>query len=381
MIPRHRILAIAVAFPLIVLGPRASEAAPTSSVSGSITNGTAGASLPPQLAVTVVQLGDGGGEVVRKQTNSGADGKFRVEGFDPAAGRRLVVATDYQGVTYSRTAEFPEGSSDATADLKIFESTDDDSAIRIPSDVITIIEGTENNLEIIQLLRITNSSDRTFVGTNESGARRVLGLPVPPGATDLLALEGFRGEATSPIAGGIVTSDPILPGDSSISYLYRVKVARSGWSLRRAIFYPTQRIDLLVETMLEVSAPGFRFEEQVTLEEKTYRRYRGRSLRVGSDLEAEIRPASAPGSNLWWGLGGGLGALAILFLAGVFFARKRKPPRATSPGERERLVEEIAALDEAFVAGQVPEDEYRRRRNEMKTQLQLLSERPAPALK
>jgi uncharacterized membrane protein len=143
------------------------------------------------------------------------------------------------------------------------------------------------------------------------------------------------------------------------------------------VFYPTERIDLLVERDLPVNAPDFKFEEQVTLEGKTYRRYRMGPLGAGAQVEANIGSTSA-GGNLWWGLSGGLAALLLAVLGGALFTRRRRAA-LSSPAERERLVREIAELDEDFAAGLLLEEEYRRKRNAMKAKLKDFTDRISSA--
>lgn len=346
-------------------------------VSGTITNRTSGGTLPEKLAVTAVQVNDEGSEVNRKQTESGPDGKFVVEGFDSSAGARLIVGTDYLGVTYSTLVEIPEHESNLVADLVIFETSEDDSAIAVQSDLITVVRGDEDNLEVIQLITISNSADRTFIGTASETGRQVVRLPVAPGAGELQPLDGFGVEGLSETAGGVATGEPLPPGQSQISYGYRVRVARSGWPMSRDVFYPTERVDLLVEKDLPVSPSEFRFEEQVTLEGKTYRRYRVGPLGAGAQIEATIG-STGSGSNLWWGLSGGFGALLLALLGGAFFARRRRAI-LSSPAERERLVQKVAELDEDFAAGLVDEPEYRKQREAMKAKLKDVTDRIASA--
>lgn len=348
------------------------DAASPLAVSGAITNGTAGASLPANLAVTVVQLNDEDAEVARRQTESGGNGRFAVVEMDAAAGRRLVVGTDYLGVTYSTLVEVEEGQAEVTADLTIYEITEDDSDVSVVSDLFTVVQGEAGTMEVIQLLSVRNSADRTYVGTTSDAGRQVLKLPVTPGAGQLLPLGGFRAEGLSEVGDGVATGEPLLPGESSISYGYRVQVA-GGWPLRRAIFYPTGRIDLLVDKSLSVDARDLRFEEQVTLEGKTYRRYRGGPFRPGEELRAEIGSVAA-GSSLWWGLAVGFAAVLVALLARAFLIRKRRAAYPATPADRERLIMQIAELDEAFAAGSVTRQEYRRRRDKLKAELSSLTD-------
>lgn len=373
---RARICAATVAVSLAAVALPA-WSAPLVTLSGTISNGTEGAAMPSKLVVTVVQLSDEDTEAARKQVDTGADGKFAVTDLDLAAGGRFVIGTDYLGVTYTAFVEAAEGASEVIAELTVFETTESDDAIRVRSDLITIVRGEEDSMEIIQLLTLVNSSDRTFVGRERSEGRQVLRFPLAPGAEGLVALEGFDEERTVAIGDGFATAEPRPPGEASVSYGYRVKVGRGGWPLRRAFFYPTDRVDLLVESDVPFNAPDLKFEEQVTLEGKTYRRFRGGSFRAGAELQATVG-SRGPGSTLWWVLAGGLGALVLLTLGALMLRQRRGSPTAMS-ATRERLVQQIAELDEDFAAGILPEKEYQARRVGMKARLEKLTDRHATA--
>jgi hypothetical protein len=353
--------------------PRPSAALTPTVISGATRNGTAGASLPPELVVSVVQLDAQGNEAERRQTSTEADGSFRIDGLEEDRGRRFLVATDYLGVTYSTLVENPPESPGTSADLTVYETTEDDSVVRISSDVTTIAKGSDDTFEVIQLLRVENVSDRTFVGREGELGRTVLRLPVPQGGFDFLPLEGvtIQGLGTEP--GAVTTADPVLPGETSISYLYKARISRNAWAFRRSIFYPTARADLLVEKGVELEAPAFTFEEEITLDDRTYRRFRSRSFQSGEFLELNIALAQTPqGGYLWWGLGGGL---LLVILAGVSSVMARQKRReVTRADERERMIEEIADLDERFEAGSLPEAEYSETRERLKERLKSLTD-------
>lgn len=364
-----RVLVAGAALVIAIVGAT-SGAAPSGVISGTIKNGSAGASLPAELVVTAAQLDDQGNEVARRQGNAGSDGRFKIEGLDFAAGGQLIVGTDYLGVTYSAFVEVPDAANEVTAEITIFEPTEDESGISVLSDVLTIVPGRKGDLEVIQLLRIANRLDRTYVGAGNGTARAVLRLPLPQGARDFLPLEGIRPEGISEIAEGAVTGDPLLPGESSVSYVYRVTVARSGWPLERHVLYKTDRFDLLAEKTLAVSTSELKFEEEVTLEGKTYRRYHGGPFRAGEVLEVNIGSSAA--SNLGWGLAAGIGALFLIVMAGSLYRRRRGSPRATT-ADRQRLIHQIAELDEDYAAGGLQEHDYRRRRDAMKNRLESIT--------
>ena len=362
------IFAVVLASALSLLPVAAQQPAGPVTIRGRISNGTSGGQVPQGLEVTIVALNDAGEELGRTVTAS-SNGSFSAEA--PGAERHIALTT-HLGVTYSSVVEDPA----QLAQLTIHETTSDDSGIEVSSDTTTLIEG-EGVIEALALMRVTNTSDRAFVGrTSEEDAPTVLRYPVPQGAFGVNPGSGIT-KGVRQIPQGFTSSDPILPGEVSVGYLYRVRSSRSGWTLRRAIFYPTERLTILVDDSLRMTAVGLRFTKKVQLGEgssrRTYLQYDGRGFDPGDVLEANFTFPSSQTANLPLYVGLGIGALLLAGLAVMVPLRKSRVRRErTRPAlsEREDLIERIAALDEAFESQSLPEEEYLKQRSQMKARLE-----------
>lgn len=359
---KHRIMAAALVIALVLIGPLAG--AETDVVlAGRVVNGTAGGGGTAGLNVTVAQLTSEGNETDRRSATSGPDGTFAIEEFDSSKASHYVVATTYSGVTYSTVIDYNSQPMPAI-ELRIFETTSDDSVLRVTSDSITVVRGPGSDFEVLQLLRLRNNSDRTYIGDRTVEEVPVLRLPVATGGFEISPGEGITAGRLVTTNEGFGSSDPVQPGDSTISYAYKVRIPRGGWSLARLTPYPTDHIDLLAADDLVVNAPTFRFVEAKDLGGRNFRRYRTGPLPAGSLLEANIDLPSSTSPVLGWGVGTTL----LLFLGMVLFAatrRRRRPPL----GAREQLIEKIASLDLTFAAGKVVESEYRLTRSRLKDEL------------
>lgn len=330
-------------------------------IGGQIVNGTADGTVPAEMVVTAAGIDSNGNELGRFEVASRPDGSFSIEVPDGAA--RVVIATDYLGVTYSTVTELGQ-----SVQLTIFETTRDDSMVTITSDTITVVSAGEDLMEVLQLMRIQNSADRTFIGTEEDG---VLRLPTAPAAFDLSPGQGITPSRIGQIPGGFITGDPLLPGTTSTNYLYRVRVGRSGWPLQRQVFYPTDHIDVLVGPTLEIAGPGLEFEESVELGGRRYRRYRAGSLSPGAIFEASI---SFSGNSASGGLvAGAVAGLVILIGAALWLPRLRKRRASPPEPDRQTLIVEIATLDEEFASGTLEEQDYQAHRSELKRKLDELA--------
>lgn len=404
-------------------------------VRGTVVNGTSGGPVPPGIAVTIVQLDQDFKEIVRRTVQAGPGGSFEAGGWDGRAGNRFVASADHQDVTYRAAVTGDSGRVETK--VSIYEPASDATVLKIASDTLTVVPGAGNVLEVLQILRVDNGSDRTYVGTTSTApappaagtpgapappapgspgapepakVNTVLQLPVPAGAYDLTAQEGSQVGLTQGADGGVYTAAPISPGEVVVSFLYRVKIPSSGWELRRPVFYPTAKSTVLLGPGLALDADRYRYEGPVTLENRKYGRWDGPALAPGGELAARIGSDRA-GSGLVWGLWAVLGALVVAVVAVPLLLRRRRrraptgsagssapaapaglsrpatpsgasqvsqAPDGPQGSERARLIEEIAALDDALEAGSVPRHEHAERRAALKQRLIALSDVVAP---
>ena len=368
---------------------------------GRVVMGTSGAALPDGLRVTVLRNNDQGiPEGQPSFAPVGPDGTFSFEA-DPARGH--LVGLFFSNVAYS---EVLEPGRTEPVEIKIYETTTDASVVRVTSDSMTVLqstaEGQGNVLEVLQLLRFRNDSDRTFIGSEsdqtapepapspggppEPPERQVLKLPVPESAYDLAPADAANGAGLATSGEGrLVTTSALAPGETSVAYLFKVKVPRTGWQLRRETYFPTDHADLLVGKRLNLTAaPGFEFQESKTLGGESYNRYRSGELNPGSVIEADIGFPEEGVDGVWIGFGAGVAVLAALLVAATLRMRRRRAakeqaksaasppaPEPATAGEptRQELIDRVAALDEKFEAGGLGAPEYESQRKSLLAKL------------
>lgn len=259
------------------------------------------------------------------------------------------------------------------------------SQISVSLDTVTLLSGEKGVIEVLQLIRVVNSDDRPFLGEPATNgmARTVFRLPFPEGAFEIAPSDRSNPHAMSEGPAGIVTTAPLPPGESLISYIYKVRPARTGWALRRPIEYPTGKIDLLLGPELEMdSAPGFALAERKRLGRVEYKRFRGGPFTPGSVLTADVSFGRQSTSDLWFAFASAAAAVAIIGLGVSLLVRRRRranhppgdPEDLSPPADRENLVLRIAELDEEFDAGSLAEGTYRTKRRALKDKLAKLSE-------
>lgn len=271
---------------------------------------------------------------------------------------------------------------------------EDVSQISVGLDTLTVLEGKQGDIEVLQLLRVRNAGDRPYFGQpleaspSETGGmpRLVMRVPLPEGAFDIAPSDLSNPQGMSESPAGIFTTAPLPPGETLISYIYRVRPARTGWALRREIDFPTRSVNLLLGPGLSMqAAPGFALIERTELGGVEYRRFRAGPFSPGSVLTADIGFGDEPANKLWPAFAVAATAAAALALGIAVLLRRRagtrtaaERPAGTSDvpaGSREDLVLEIALLDEEFDSGSIPEAAYRSRRRDLKAKLENQSEK------
>ncbi|MGH7462291.1 MAG: hypothetical protein ACREMA_14870, partial [Longimicrobiales bacterium] len=134
-------------------------------------------------------------------------------------------------------------------------------------------------------------------------------------------------------------------------------------------------VNVLVQTGdLNASTDQLTDRGLLEVDRQSYRQFSGGPLLSGQDLAFRL----VKRSSLDVGLIAGIALLAVgVSAAGVGLRRRRKPDTKVRSSERrgalkadpEQLMDEIAALDDAFEAGEIAEAQYRRQRGTLKAQL------------
>lgn len=181
-------------------------------VSGQVVMVTEEGELPSELQVMVLENPqEPQGQPSPADVND--DGSFSFEADESVD---YAVGMFHESVAYSTLV--PAGTTEPV-ELRIYETTDDSSSVRVASDSLTVVEGAEdggNVLEVLQLLRVENPTDRTIVAAQDGESPRVLTLPVAEAAFDLAPAEQSNPAGLGNEGGEVVSTAPLRPGITSI---------------------------------------------------------------------------------------------------------------------------------------------------------------------
>ncbi len=352
-------------------------------IEGQLVNGTAGGSSVANQEVTLTTyLNDA--ESGTKTAQSDADGRFVFDGLSTDSGYSYEVKLNYQEADYTgERLSFAAGESVKSTELKVYDSTSSDAAVKI-SAAHTLSYPGEGSIEVVEYLIFTNDSDRSYVGSGEitpTGTRRTLKLPLPEKTTELQ----YGGELMSccVLQNGSNLSDTmaVLPGEKLIAYSYKVNYSGEGYTFSRKVDYPVASHNVLVQgEETQVNSNRLMSGGLLEMEGDKFNTFGANDLAPGETLDVQLSnlPRSTTQMTVIWV------ALTLAVLAGGFGLSRRfkkgqlqpVPVKSNSEQERQKLLVALAKLDDDFESGKVQQEVYQRQRAEKKSQLVTLERRP-----
>jgi hypothetical protein len=379
---------------LLLLAAAASAvlAQDTGTLEGQVVNGTGGGpSIGEGITVTLHVL-QGDSEIDTKSTTTDANGSFSFEGLSTATDLEYWPEASYLNVLYSGDTpyQFQAGQATLTATVTVYETTDDPSVVRLDQ-VHMIAESYDQVLRITEIHLFGNSSDRTYIGRD--GA--TVSVPLPQDAVGL----AFDQDATSgrftEVDGGFVDSAPVPPGEgtSMVFFSYHLPVSGTEVSLERQFAYSVANLNMLVtQPGLILQTTQLQAQGTEQFQDRAYGVYVAQSVAAGTPLQMVFTVApgasttsTTPGASASGGQGAtgstasgsqaflrwlGFALAGLAILAGVVYttayqgsalaagstARLAKSPKA------QRLLAELADLEDAFESGQIDEAAYESQR-------------------
>ena len=369
-------------------------------ITGQVVNGTAGGATPHGLDITLHVIGPGG-ELWTASTVTDGDGRFRFDEVEVDEASPYAVTTSYQDILYSAVIDpsAPAG----PVELLVYETTNDISSLRVSTDALMIRNGgqDERMLTALEAVALVNDGDRTIVpDLSRPQAMNFMRFSLAEGATGLEVSSNLPDGDIISVGTGFALTSPVTPGAHQVTYIYLIPYEGSAAEFSHSFPMGADTFRLLIEDGLgdfqgtDVLAPL----EPVDAEGTSYSVWQAEDMDSGRRLTLEIAGLPQPpalqrlgdtltdGPYLKVGLPVAVGvALAALLLYALVIRRPVVPttsqgapgtaatqPVGTPGGpeeERRTLVEAIADLDDLSQQGRVPQEDYHRRRQELKARL------------
>ncbi len=389
----------------------ASLAAPAASadpldgvVTGSVVNKTAdGASPAGDMAHLLVFGVKEQAQIDEKTAHVGGDGRFSFTGLDRDPNRAFFVVVEHQGVQYSNPDPFQlRDQATHRADVEVYDATSSDASIQLDRTNLLVVGMQPGLLQVMQMGTVSNAGDRTYLPERRDGGvlARGLRLSLPRGTVGAQVQAGFDPDSVVASTDGIQVISPIRPGKQQFAMSFQVPFNGSAADLDLRFNYPTAGFSLYLPDGPQLSGGSLQGQGTTTLGGQQYALFGASNLARDTVITMHVSGLPSTGGT---GLGGNqiaaISAGTVLLVLGagslLFSGRsQRSAGAATGSGprldhrgsleqERLELVVRMAALDERYAAGSVPEAEYRAERERGKTRLveltQALRQSEAPA--
>jgi hypothetical protein len=191
----------------------------TLTITGNVSSGTAGLSVPSGLQLTLhvahPQAAAAPSESVKQDTALAADGSFKFENVLALPGDIALVTTTFQGVLQGTTpVQLTNGQSTLETVLTLYGVTTDASAITLVS-VQHLLDFGPGTMQVLATYDYQNNSDRIYVSQakTDSGLPISVRVPLPVGAGAVAFNQQtaftLGGDINAPI---VQDTEPIVPG-------------------------------------------------------------------------------------------------------------------------------------------------------------------------
>jgi mono/diheme cytochrome c family protein len=389
------------ATPAATAAGTAQPEAPTITVSGKVTNGTKAGILPPNLAVTLRLLDTTSSPPKTSatfQAAAAADGTYSFKDVPRQIGQAYVVTANYAGLQqFSTPIRLTAGAGPLlNLPLTIYEGSTDSADLVITQETMIVDFQDGSNAVVNVGINIANVGTHIYQSTqtDSTGAKLSIRLPLPAAATQVTV----DPQVTSPFnvvkgADGITELQntlPLFPGESRpVQFSYRLPVTGS-LTLSLAVPYTTQAFSLYLpqSSGFAVADAHWPSDSPIALQNAsgtsvTYLGYKlANPVTPGTVLALTIAPqtqlanadADARRNTLTVVLVLAGGAFLLIGLISVRLNRSERRQQATAPSAppvtpTERLIAQIAVLDDRFEAGEIPQADYETQRAQLKAQL------------
>jgi len=359
------------------------EPSATGSVSGQLTNGTAGASIPDAQVIRLFAV-DEQFESQIFETTANADGTFRFEDIPMRSDLQYVLTAEYNDIRFmSEFATVDSTTTELTLPISIYEISNDPSSIQIDAILNQVIVA-DGGLQVVQVVSYINTSDRVFFNITDDSATSV-NITIPDGAI----YQNFTNSdyVLSDDGSQVFDTQPILPGEPHLMHVaFGMPYTSNQAQVTQVVPYPidgsyevlvasdglTVAGDLLVEQgMRQIgSSTMMSYAADMTTAPETTISYVVSGAPI-ADASSQTSGAVASDNLVSYVLIA-FGALAILLAVFLFLRDRRTPafsPTIIGTAETQSLIEQIAALDREHEDGKITRKAYERKRAALKAQL------------
>ncbi|MCX7838918.1 MAG: carboxypeptidase-like regulatory domain-containing protein [Anaerolineae bacterium] len=393
------VLAIVALGLLIVPLPNAhAQGGAQGKIEGTVVNVTKDAApgSTANLTVTLMSLAQGATSIITRTTQTDSNGRFVFTNLDTISTTRYLATTRYADVEYySNILAFTSDTTSLSTTISVYESTDNPNVVKI-LETHLIVDVRAPWLVVQQIIVLENTTDRVYVNRANVPHPPTLLLPILAKAIDVQFDDQTVDQTTLRGDGVLTYTLPIGPGKDQIFFEYAVPYTAPKYEFNLLLFNDVGRlavylVDVGATIQSQQLAPAPNPMEGTPGAPKLIA-VAGEKLTAGTTVKAtldKLPAASGSGSPttasaLPFGDTQTITVVLIALAAGVLatliaypLLRRRHRIEETEDEDdedeesdaRTGLLKQIAALDDAFEAGEIGEAEYKAKRAALKTQV------------
>lgn len=412
--------------------PAASGAKGT--ISGAVTNLTAGGSSVAGSDVNLL-IYTGQDQSDKQTAKAEPDGKFSFQGLETGQDYTYLLHVAFQGADYAaQPINFAQDSTAESSDVQVFDPTSDDKVISSPARHY-LLEPDPDGVTVSEILIVTNSGDKTYVGSTEvqQGFKETLRFFLPDGAQNVEYGNGVADSHVFPVDGALVDTWPIYPGNSQRILRYKIPAKGDSVTFSTKVIMTTDKVNVLApDSGASLSVTNVPNKSNPDIQGEKFLLFSGDKVTAGTEIQitmdnlSKVTAAAVGGAAPAAGAGGASpaaaatgaapasdpqalpmiagGVIVVLAVGGAaFMVRRRRSQPASAYGasagaaadegidepeetdngqearelemEKRELVAAIAQLDDSFENKRVGPEEYGRLRSEKKSRLVEIVER------
>lgn len=347
----------------------------TGSVSGTILQGTAGASIPESATVTltIVEMTGAQGSL---EIELNADGTYLFDNIPLISDAGYFVSMDYGNGTFnSEFASLTETSPDINLNLMIYETTDDDSVIQLEVVLSQFDVLDENTLQIWQLISVVNTSDKVYVYIDDRGESVSVEVPAPEGVRLSPEIDLSRFSFND---NAVFDTHPVVPNtEHSFQLLYTVPFNGSTTFSQTFPYAFVGPYEAYVDSsQLRLNADGWQaLDTPQDIDNVTYRGIvKINGFAPDEIIEFTINRSGTMIDRKMVGYGVIVLGLVFILIAAWVYLRVSSVPESVPVEEEtmQSLMKQIAELDDQFEQGAIEKQDYDAQRKILKDKVALM---------
>ncbi len=345
-------------------------------IQGRVINGTVGGDPVDGLSVVFHQNSV---EMLNEsRTQAGPDGEFVFSGivYDPDIAYGVSVI--YKGALYGANLDLSEGEPEPV-ELAIYEPIRSDEVLSatLVSLLIESADPVSQTLTVLEIVRLVNASDLTYVPGPEP--MQIIRFGLPDRTRDLRVDTSLLVADVFQVDRGFGVSASVPPGTHEVLYSYQFPYSGANLDFRRNLRYGADLLRVVIPNQVAGLADVSIGEAgEIDIGGQPYNVLEVAGVPRGHDLGFTLTDLPVPGfgdravktfRSIRWELAApvALGVLAAAAAGYVLWRNRRSgrlpaPGRRAPPDERELVVAMVADLDRRRREDGMDEEEYRRRR-------------------